>query len=160
MFFSSYLQGKATADISCQSYIKTCTLKNMVDQRSGCGLAIGTSNANHYGIGIASSQLYLRDDGDLAFTQFHNERRIIRNTRTLHHFIGIQNFLFTMVSFFPFNVVFIHLGLVLVLNASSIRHKGVEAFQLSKYGSSRTTLGSSQNHYSFLFFHNSFNSKP
>ena len=105
MFLSSYLQGQALADVTGQSHVKTGTLENVIDERSGCGLAIRSSDTNHLGISISTGELNFADDGCALLAQFDNKRSLLGDTGTLDHLAGIENQLLGMVPLLPGDAV-------------------------------------------------------
>ena len=114
-----HLECQRITDVTSQTSIVSCLLKDVVDKR-GCGsFTIRTCDANHLRVCITTSKLNLADDMDAFCDDFLNHRSGIGNTRTLDNLICIQNLLFCVLTFFPLNLVVIQLFLVLVGN---LRH--------------------------------------
>ena len=67
MLFHGYLQGKAVADVSCQSHVQSRTLEDMINERSGGSLTVGAGDTNHLGVCITSGKLYFGDDRNAFF---------------------------------------------------------------------------------------------
>ena len=79
----------------------------MIDQRGGRGFTIRTSDTYHLGIGITACELYFADDVDSFLVGLLDHGSSLRDTRTLDNLLGIQNLLFCMLAFFPFDLVVI-----------------------------------------------------
>ena len=85
-----HLVGQRLTHISCQTYIETSLLQDMVSHHGGGGLAIRACDANHLGIGVATSELNLGDNGCTFLEEFHHQRSRERNARALDNLVGIQ----------------------------------------------------------------------
>ena len=138
-----YLQSKAFADVTCQTYVQTCAFENMVDQGSRCGLPVRTCNTDHFGISIASGKLYLGDHRCALSFQLQDDRGVIRDTGAFDYLVGIQNEFFGMVSFFPGNLMAVEKFLILVLDSRHVRNKRLKSFDFSKYGCTCAAFASS-----------------
>ena len=84
-----HLQRQTLADIASQSYIVSSRLDDVIDQRSSCGLAIATCDADHLGICISAGKFYFADDRSTLCHQFLNHRSFLRNARALDDFISV-----------------------------------------------------------------------
>ncbi len=84
-----HLQGQTLSDIASQTYIIASRLDDVIDQRSSCGLAVATCDADHLGICISACKFYFADDRCTLSHQFLNHRCFLRNTRALDDFISI-----------------------------------------------------------------------
>ena len=134
MMLFGYLQSQALADISGQSYIQICTLKDVVDQGSSRCLSVGTGDTDHFCIGIASGKLDFGDNRCTLGFQFQDQRGVIRDTGAFNHLIGIQNEFFGMMSFLPGNMVAVQKVLILILDSGHIRNKCFKSFYFGEYG--------------------------
>ena len=75
--------------------------------------------------------------------QFLHHRSLFRDTRTFDDFVGIQDFLLSVMAFFPFYLMVVKQFLVLVLDGRSVRYENVETFFLCQHGSTCTALAGS-----------------
>lgn len=66
MLFHGYLQGKAVAMFPA-SPRSVRTLEDMINERSGGSLTVGTGDTNHLGVCITSGKLYFGDDRNAFF---------------------------------------------------------------------------------------------
>ena len=139
----SYLQSQALADVACQAHVIASRLDDVVDQGGGSGLSVASGDANHLGIRISASKLYLADDRSTLSHQLLYHGSFLRDARAFDDFIGIQYLFLRMMSLFPFDVMFIHQFLVVVFDLRHIRHKDFETFLLGKNGSSCAAFASS-----------------
>ena len=124
------LQSEAFADISCQSYVQSGTFKNVVDEAGGSRFSIRSGDTDHFGIGISSGKLDLRDDGRTLCLQFQNQWSIVRDAGAFHYFIGIQYQFFGVMTFFPGNTVAVEQFLVSVFDGRHIRYERLETLCL------------------------------
>ena len=144
-----HLQCKAFSDVSCQSYVISRILEDMVYER-GCGcLAVTAGDADHLRVGVSSSELYLADDMYPLGHTFLYHRSLFRYAWALDDFVGIEDFLLGVAAFLPLHAVVIHKFLVFVLYRGHVRNEHVETFFLCQYGSSCAALASSKYYYSF-----------
>ena len=111
-----HLEREALADIAGQSYVIAGLLEDVVYQRCGGRLAVGTGDAYHFRVGIAAGEFYLADDVDAAGFCFLNDGRIVGYAGALHNLVGIEYLLLGVMSFLPCYVVALQQSLVLVLN--------------------------------------------
>ena len=61
--FGGHLQGKRLAHVAGKSDIESAGLEDVVGHHRRGGLAVGTGDTDHFGIGISACKLNLRDDG-------------------------------------------------------------------------------------------------
>ena len=66
----SHLICQALSDVSGQSHVQSCFLKDMVNQGSGSCLSITSGDANHFCIRITSCKFNFRNDGSTLILQF------------------------------------------------------------------------------------------
>ena len=64
----------------------------------------------------------------------------IGNAGTLDNLVGIQDLFFRMLTLFPLNMTVVEHLLILICNLRHVGHEHIEAFFLSKDGSSSAAL--------------------
>ena len=111
-----HLQGQTAADVAGQSHIIPRILEDVVDERCGGRLAVAAGDANHLRVGVTTGELYFADDVDVTFTGLHNDGCVVGDAGTLHNLVGIEDFLQTVVTFLPLNMMVVELLLVTVLD--------------------------------------------
>ena len=126
----SYLQRQRVADVTSKSGIIACFLEDMIDKTGGSCLTIRTCDTNHFRIGVATGKFYFADDVNTFLLDFHNHRSSIRNTGTFDNLVGIQDFLFCVMAFFPLNLVVVQHLLVFLVDNRHVAYKHIETFFL------------------------------
>ena len=139
----SYLQSQTSSYVSCQSYIISRRLKDMIYQRGGGSFAIAPGDAHHFCVGVSAGKLNLADDVNTFLDGFLHHWRFFRDTRTLDNLVGIKYLFFRMLPLFPFNLAFIEHRLVLVFDGRHIRHKHLKALLLGQCGGTYSAFGCS-----------------
>ena len=127
-----HLECQRITDITSQTSIISSLLENVVYQRGCSGFSIRTSDADHLGIGIATSKLNFADDVDAFCNDFLDDRSCIGDAWALDDLVGIENLLLCMLTFFPFYLVIVEQLLVFVANLGHVGNKHVETFFLGK----------------------------
>ncbi len=69
-----------------------------------------------------------------------HHRGIVRDARTLHHFVGIQDFILAMASLLERNVPFLQVIGVMVGYLAIVGKENVESFHLCKHGGTDSAL--------------------
>ena len=135
-----HLKGQTPTDIACQSDIISRRFEDMKDERSGRGFAITARDTHHFGPRIASRKLYFADDMRALSHEFAHHRRLFRNTGTLDYFVGIEDFGFRVLPFFPRNAVVVEEFFIFILNLRHVRNEHLETFFASQNGCSGTAF--------------------
>ena len=115
----------------------------MVYQRSSSCFAVAASNTNHFRPGVTACKLNFADNRSVLFEQFLNHRSLFGYSRAFDNFVGIENFLFGVVPFLPFNMMVIEYFLILFMNGRHVRYKYIKALLPGQNGSSCAALSSS-----------------
>ena len=140
-----HLQRKAASDVSCKSHVVARLFEDVVDERGGRGLTVGTGDADHLGVGVSTGELDFGDDVNPLLPYFLNHWRLVGYSRALDDFVGIEDFLLRMLFLFPLNVVVVEQFLIFVLNFSEVGHEDLKSLLLCENGSSCSALRRTKN---------------
>ena len=138
--------------IASEAHIVARLLENVKNQARRGRLAIGTCDADHLGMRVASCELYLTDDGDSCIFYLANHRCGIRNAGTLDNLVGIQYLCFGVVPLFPGDSALIKHLLIVWLNLSHIRDEHIKTFFLGQHSCAHTALCGTEDDNSFHIF--------
>ena len=141
MGFFGHLQCQAMTYVASQSHIIASSLEDVVYEACGCGLAVGTGDADHLGVGVSSSKFYLTDNGDVCLAHLLYHGRCVRYTRTLYYLISIKDKFFSVMTFFPFDAMLNEHLFVVCLDFASVRDKDIKTFLLCENCCTYTALG-------------------
>ena len=149
MRFLGHLQCQAVANVSGQSHIVACVLEDMVDEAGGGGLTIGTGDADHLRVGVASGEFNLADDGNAGSLHLLHHGCRIRNSGALDNLVGVQDEFLSVVSLFPLDAACIQHFLVMRLDLAHVCDEDIKAFLLCQRCGTYAALCSSEYDYSF-----------
>ena len=138
-----HLEGERVADISCQTDVKTGIAQDIIDERSGRGLAVRTGDADHFGISITRRKLDLGNDRCALCLQFLYKRSGQGNTRRFDNLVGIENQFLTMLAVFPCNTVLIQQRTIRLRDRSIVGNEHVKSFLFGQDSSTATGLSCS-----------------
>ena len=138
-----HLPCQTASDIAGQPHVHARHPEYVVYERRGCGLAVGSGDAYHLGIGVTPSKLNLRYDGSALSHKFLYDGGLFGNTRALYHLIGRKDALLGMLFLLPLYTAQVQFVTVMLLYFRQVRYKHIKALGLSQNGCSGTALACS-----------------
>ena len=116
----------------------------MIGQFGGRRLAVAAGNAHHLGIGVTAGKLNLAHDGNTLLDRLGHHGCSVGDTGALHYLVSIKNFLGSMSSLFPCDVILVEQVLVGITDAARIAQPDVHALDTCEHRCTCTALATAQ----------------
>ena len=146
---AGHLKGQTAAYVSCEANVEAGIVQDMVGQHRSCRFAVASRDTDHFRIGVAAGELYLRDDGDRPVGNSSDHRCRRGYAGAFHHYVGVENLFGSVVSLFPFYPFGVEHGGIARRHSAHVGKEHFHPFVFAENCGAYTAFSSAE-HYEFL----------
>ena len=139
-----HLKGVALADVAAKAHVEACVLQQVVDERGGGGLAVGTGYADLFGVVVAPCELDFGDHRSALGDEFLNQRSAVGNARALHYLVGREHLALGVAALFVGDVPFAEHCRIFFLDLPVVGQENLKTFHFCEDRCANSAFGSSK----------------
>ena len=144
MLLGCHLEGVALAYVAAEAHVQACVLKQVVDERSGGGLPVGSGYADFLRGVVAACEFYLGDHGSALGYELFHERSAVGNARALHDLVGRKHLALGVATLFEGDVPAAEHSRILFFDLPVVGQENIESFYFCEDRSANSAFGSSE----------------
>ena len=145
-----HLISQADAHVSGQGGVDACLGEDVVGEHGGGGLAVRAGYADHLGVGVASGELYLADDGDILPACLDDDGSVQRYAGALDDFVGAEYAGHRVAAFLEGYAFVDEPAAVLLCDSAAVAQEYVHAFVFGQDSGPETAFAGSEDNEAML----------